>query len=81
MQVASFISLENMDLPQTMSRTSRFELPVNFDHGRAKMMQIVLADGSVVDANAEQNTDLFWALKGGGANFGQSSSASHLCAY
>jgi hypothetical protein len=32
-----------------------------------------LADGCVVNANAEENTDLFWALKGGGANFGNPS--------
>ncbi|KAL1982410.1 hypothetical protein VTN96DRAFT_1380 [Rasamsonia emersonii] len=31
---------------------------------------IVLADGTIVDANAQQNSDLFWALKGGGPNFG-----------
>jgi FAD/FMN-containing dehydrogenase len=33
-------------------------------------MQIVLADGRIVSANAEQNEDLFWALRGGGGNFG-----------
>jgi hypothetical protein len=31
---------------------------------------IVLADGSFVTANANQNQDLFWALRGGGGNFG-----------
>jgi UDP-N-acetylenolpyruvoylglucosamine reductase len=30
----------------------------------------VLADGSFVTANAEQNSDLFWAVRGGGGNFG-----------
>ena len=31
---------------------------------------IVLADGSYVKANAKKNEDLFWALRGGGGNFG-----------
>jgi hypothetical protein len=31
---------------------------------------VVIANGSVVRANASENTDLFWALRGGGGNFG-----------
>jgi hypothetical protein len=31
---------------------------------------MVLADGTFVTVNAEQNTDLFWAIRGGGGNFG-----------
>jgi len=31
---------------------------------------LVTADGSVVRANARENPDLFWALRGGGGNFG-----------
>jgi FAD/FMN-containing dehydrogenase len=31
---------------------------------------LVLADGSFVKANAEENSDLFWAIRGGGGNFG-----------
>lgn len=33
-------------------------------------VDMVLADGSFVSANAEQNDDLFWAVRGGGGNFG-----------
>ncbi|SDB37388.1 FAD/FMN-containing dehydrogenase [Flavobacteriaceae bacterium MAR_2010_188] len=32
--------------------------------------EMVLADGSFVTVNAEKNTDLFWAIRGGGGNFG-----------
>ena len=32
--------------------------------------QIVTADGKVLTANASENADLFWALRGGGGNFG-----------
>ncbi len=31
---------------------------------------VVTADGSLVRANARENEDLFWALRGGGGNFG-----------
>lgn len=32
--------------------------------------EMVLADGSFVTANSEENSDLFWAIRGGGGNFG-----------
>jgi len=32
--------------------------------------EVVLADGRVVRADAEHETDLFWALRGGGGSFG-----------
>lgn len=32
--------------------------------------EVVLADGSIVEANANRNQDLMWALKGGVNNFG-----------
>ena len=32
--------------------------------------EVVLADGSIVRAAADENADLFWAIRGGGGNFG-----------
>jgi FAD/FMN-containing dehydrogenase len=32
--------------------------------------RVVLADGSLVEASASKNADLFWALRGAGHNFG-----------
>ena len=33
-------------------------------------VEMVLADGSFVRANSEENQDLYWAVRGGGGNFG-----------
>lgn len=32
--------------------------------------RVVTADGDLVTASADENSDLFWALRGGGASFG-----------
>ncbi|KAI0398835.1 putative oxidoreductase [Xylaria palmicola] len=37
---------------------------------QAEAFQVVLADGSIVEANESQNADLWWGLRGGSNNFG-----------
>jgi len=39
--------------------------------------EVVLADGLVVRASAEENQDLFWAIRGGGGNFGIAASLEY----
>jgi FAD/FMN-containing dehydrogenase len=40
-------------------------------------VELVTADGEIVDVNAESRPDLFWALRGGGGNFGVAASLTY----
>ena len=50
-------------------------------HGLAldnlRSAEIVLADGTIVRAAADENPDLFWAIRGGGGNFGIAASLEY----
>ena len=39
--------------------------------------RVVTSDGKVVEVSARQNSDLFWAIRGAGANFGVITSATY----
>jgi FAD/FMN-containing dehydrogenase len=46
----------------------RAKLGMSIDNLRA--VEMVTADGSFIRASNEENTDLFWGIRGGGGNFG-----------
>ena len=50
-------------------------------HGLAldnlRSAELVMADGSVKRASADENADLFWAIRGGGSNFGIAASLEY----
>ena len=47
-----------------------FASQVGWACSTVKAYQVVLADSTIVEATATDNSDLFWALKGGSNNFG-----------
>jgi FAD/FMN-containing dehydrogenase len=53
------------------------QLGLTIDHLVAAT--VVLADGSVVQTDDERDADLFWAIRGGGGNFGVVTSFSFSC--
>ena len=54
-----------------MSSISRYSPKPRLKHTSLIQYQIVLANGSLVNANAQSNPDHWWALKGGSNNFGK----------
>lgn len=40
-------------------------------------VDLVMADGSILRANQDENSDLFWAVRGGGGNFGVAASLEY----
>ena len=43
-------------------------------------VELVTADGEILDVTAESHPDLFWALRGGGGNFGVAASLTYRAA-
>jgi hypothetical protein len=68
--------LEDMALVATMSTTTQLR-PISslgacseFVSPGADLSQVAFADGTIRDADLKTYPDLFWALRGGGNNFG-----------
>ena len=48
----------------------RFEISEHVPTSAHILLQVVLANGKIVNANARSHPDLYFALRGGGNNFG-----------
>ena len=60
-------NVKNFEVGASISTVDRFTFKALF----LFEAQVVLANSTVVHANADENPDLFRALKGGGPNFGR----------
>lgn len=56
--------------PFSIRAISKPKLEYGWGSSTITNYEIVLANGTITEANAQQNSDLFWALKGGSSNFG-----------
>jgi FAD/FMN-containing dehydrogenase len=65
--VVSHTGVGGLTLGGGMGRLQRKH---GFTIDNVRAVEIVTADGSLVRASAEENPDLFWAVRGAGANFG-----------
>jgi FAD/FMN-containing dehydrogenase len=52
-------------------------MPVRSRARHLRAADVVMADGTVVRASADTNPDLFWAIRGGGGNFGIAASLEY----
>lgn len=74
-QVAIHPSSLILALAATMCRTTRYgAFKLNSIGLNLTFSQVVLGSSKVVNANAKENSDLFQVIKGGGNNFGRSTS-------
>lgn len=55
---------------ESLGGLSQFSSTEGLAADTVQNFEVVLGDGRVVNANAQENCDLWWALKGGGNNFG-----------